>query len=121
MDIALYLKNKREELKIPRWKIATKLNISPEAYRDIEHGKTRLSLENFLIICEELNIAPMQMLKKANENYILLSDKDIDEIDKSIALLTKIKKQVTSNQNDASISNIQIGDNNSIKNSFNKK
>ena len=77
MDIGMFLKEKREEMKISRKKIAEKLHISPEALRDIEHGKTRLSLENFLIICQELNISPMQLIKKSNEHYILLNDKDI--------------------------------------------
>lgn len=118
MDIGMFLKEKREEMKISRKKIAEKLHISPEALRDIEHGKTRLSLENFLIICQELNISPMQLIKKSNEHYILLNDKDIIAIDKSIELLTKIRKQAS---NDNLYNSISIGDNNTIHNSFNKK
>lgn len=94
MELGLYLKQKREELKIPRRVIAKKLYITPETLRDIEHGKIRLSLENFLIICEELNLSPMQLIKKNNENYILLSNDDLKVIEESINVLNKIKKQI---------------------------
>ncbi len=94
MELGLYLKQKREELKIPRRVIAKKLYITPETLRDIEHGKIRLSLENFLIICEELDLSPMQLIKKNNENYILLSNDDLKVIEESINVLNKIKKQI---------------------------
>ena len=118
MDIAAYLRAKREELKIPRWKIAEKLCISPQALRDIDNGVTRLSLENFLIICDELDISPMHLIKKTNEHYILLNDKDLIAIGHSIEILQKIKDQADSS---TSYESITIGNGNKILNSFNKK
>lgn len=120
MNIAEYLRFRREQLKIPRRQIAQRLCISPQALRDIENGSTRLSLENFLIICDALGISPMQLIKKTDEHYILLTDKDLTAIDRSIEILQKIRTQAD-NDGSASYEKITIGDGNTIENSFNKK
>lgn len=89
-----FLRLKREELKIPRRVVADRLCMTPQSLRDIECGRSRLSLDNFLIICDVLNIQPMELIKKTNEHYVLLTDQDLELLDKSIDLLTKIKKHV---------------------------
>lgn len=119
MDIGLFLKEKRENLKIPRWQIAKKLNISPEALRDIEHGKTRMSLENFLIICKELNLSPLELLKDSKDHYAILNNTDLKILDQSIDLLKKIRFQ-TQNTFSNNSNNITVGDGNTITNSFNR-
>lgn len=118
MELAAYFQKKREELKIPRRVIADKLCITPQALRDIELGNTRLSLEAFLVYCEELGLSPMQLIQKTNEHYILLNNDDILTLEKGIGILTKICKQASSGSNDESIT---IGDGNTIQNSFNRK
>lgn len=118
MELSAYLQKKREELKVPRRIIADKLCITPQALRDIELGKTRLSLEAFLVYCEELGLSPMQLIQKTNEHYILLSDDDIHTLEKSIDILTKIRRQASSGSSGETIT---IGDGNTIQNSFNRK
>lgn len=85
------IKRIRESKKISQLKIASYLNISQGTYRDIESSKIRLSLDNFLMICEFLEISPMQLLKNnENEEYIILSKKDIEDLNR---ILNKINNQ----------------------------
>ena len=116
MEIYKILRIEREKKKISRKKIAEKLYISDGTYRDIETGKIRLSLENFLSICSILNISPMELLKEnENDHYILISNQDLQDLNR---IVNKINNQtINSQKND----NIPIGNNNNIKNSFNKR
>lgn len=108
MNILEKIKNKREELKISRKEIAESLNLEQTTYRDIENGKIRLSLENFLIICKKLELSPINLLVDNNEQYILINKQDLDNIDAIIKTLNKIKNQANTNH-------ITIGDNNNIQ------
>ena len=105
----------RENKNISRKKIADKLCKSEPTYRDIEYGKIKLSLEDYLIICEFLKISPMELLNEnKNEHFILLDDNDIEDLNR---ILDKINVQ-TNNQN------VHIQNNNgtiNITNSNNKK
>lgn len=117
MEIIEKLQNTRKKKRISRKEIADCLHISEGTYRDIEYGKIRLSLDNYLLICDFFGISPMELLNNSGEHYILLSEGDLVAIDKSIELLTKIKNKVCIPTTDS----ITIGDNNSITNSFNRK
>ena len=120
MKINEIIRIEREKQKISRKKIAEKLFISDGTYRDIETGKIRLSLDNFITICKELNISPMELLKENNdEHYILINEKDINELNK---IINKINNQIIkiNNKNENSI-NISGNVNNSFNNSFNNK
>lgn len=118
MEIIEKLQSVRKKKRISRKEIADCLHISEGTYRDIEYGKIRLSLDNYLMICEFFDISPMELLNNTGEHYILLNEGDLSAIDKSIELLTKIKNQASAGSVNESIS---IGDNNRITNSFNRK
>ena len=107
-QILSMIKNIRENKNISQRKMGELLNMSYGTYRDIEKGKIRLSLENYLLICKVLDINPLNLL--TNENYIILSNKDINEIDNMINTLQKIKKQILNNEKPENIK---------IENSFN--
>lgn len=85
------LRKIRERKKISQSQIANFLNISQGTYRDIESSKIRLSLDNFLLICEYLKIPPMELLKNnKDENYIILSQEDINDLNR---ICNKINNQ----------------------------
>ena len=81
-EILETIKKIRKSKKISLRKMGELINVSYSTYNDIETGKIRLSLENFLLICKVLEINPLSLL--TNENYIILSNKDIKEIDNMI-------------------------------------
>ena len=116
MELIKKIQNIREYKKITRKEIAQQINISPHTYKDIEYGKIRLSLKNFLSICSVLNISPMELLKEnENEHYILISNQDLQDLNR---IVNKINNQtINSQKND----NITIGNNNNIKNRSNKR
>ena len=120
-QILSMIKTIRENKNISQRKMGELLNMSYGTYRDIEKGKIRLSLENYLLICKVLDINPLNLLTK--ENYIILSNKDIKEIDNMIDTLQKIKKQILNKEepenikiensfNNSTNTNINIGDKN---------
>lgn len=103
------IKKIRETKKISQQKIANFLNISQGTYRDIESSKIRLSLDNFLLICEYLEISPMQLLKQnENEQYLILSEKDINDLKR---ILNKINNQTNLINDNHGIININNGEN----------
>ncbi len=98
----------REAKKISQAKIANYLNISQGTYRDIESSKIRLTLDNFLLICDYLEISPMQLLRKnSTENYIILSQKDIDDLNR---IFSKINNQTNVINDNHGIINLKNGD-----------
>ena len=107
-EILETIKKIRKSKKISLRKMGELINVSYSTYNDIETGKIRLSLENFLLICKILEINPLSLL--TNENYIILSNKDIKEIDNMIYTLQKIKKQILNKEEPENIK---------IENSFN--
>ncbi|MDY4857675.1 MAG: helix-turn-helix transcriptional regulator [Candidatus Onthovivens sp.] len=103
------IKKIRETKKISQQRIANFLNISQGTYRDIESSKIRLSLDNFLLICEYLEISPMQLLKQnADEQYLILSEKDINDLKR---ILNKINNQTNLINDNHGIINITGGEN----------
>lgn len=91
MNIEKELQKIREDKKITRVEMAHSLNISPNTLKDIEYGKIRLTLENYLLICKKLELNPMQLLKENEEDqYIILSLHDLNELNK---IVNKINSQ----------------------------
>lgn len=100
----------RENKKISQTQIANYLNISQGTYRDIESSKIRLSLDNFLLICQFLEIPPIQLLKtKSNEKYVILSEDDIKALNR---ICSKINNQTNFINDNHGTININNGDNN---------
>ena len=97
MQIIEKLEQIRKSKKLSRNYIAQRLFISKDTYRDIEYGKIRLSLENYLRICQILEINPMTLLNDSeDESFVLLSRKDVDDLNR---IINKINNQ-TINFND---------------------
>ena len=119
MDELLQLLRETRELKhISRKKIADNLHKAPETLRDIESGKMRLSVEDFLIICNSLELPAGEVLEKvANGKNIIMLDLEEEEIMALKSLNNKINKALVIHEN--SNKNITIGNNNNISNSFN--
>ena len=117
MEIHKKLQQIRENKKISRDTMAEHLSISPYNLRNIEYGEVRLTLENFLLMCEYLEIPPLSLID-TNNNYIVINEQDKEEIEKAINVLHKIKFQIDNTEKEKS-KNINIGNNNNINNSFN--
>lgn len=97
MQVIEKLEQIRKSKKLSRNYIAQRLFISKDTYRDMEYGKIRLSLENYLRICQILEINPMTLLNDSeDESFVLLSKKDINDLNR---ILNKINNQ-TINFND---------------------
>lgn len=122
MSIIKRLWQIREEKGLTRKEIAAKIFMSPENYQAIEYERSRLSLETYLSICKALEISPMELLKENDdEHFILLNKKDLSDLSR---IFEKINNQIIDNSKYEYLNqsnNIQIGDHNSINNSFNKK
>ena len=130
MEIINTLKKIREDRKISRKKVASQLNVSESLINEVESGRTRLSLDFFLKLCDIYEINPIELLKNNSQNYIILDQKDIGELNR---IVNKINKQIITNNDNSNYfstgdiqignnnNNIAIGNNTNIKNSFNKK
>ena len=87
-----FIKQTRKQKKITRKEMAEYLCTSAENYKKIEYGMVRLTLENFLIICNVLQISPMELINESTEeHFILINNKDITNLER---ILTKIQKQM---------------------------
>ena len=106
MTIIEKIQKIRENKKISRKEIAERLYVSLSTYREIEYGNIRLSLENYLELCKILEINPMTLLNDSkDESFILLSNKDINELNR---ILNKINNQIinfTDNHGTVNITN----------------
>lgn len=92
MSINEKIQEIRENKKITRKQMADYLCTSAENYKKIEYGMVRLTLENFLIICNVLQISPMELINESTEeHFILLNNKDITDLER---ILNKIQKQM---------------------------
>lgn len=130
MEIINTLKKIREDRKISRKKVASQLNVSESLINEVESGRTRLSLDFFLKLCDIYEINPIELLKNNSQNYIILDQKDISELNR---IVNKINKQIITNNDNSNYfstgdiqignnnNNIAIGNNTNIKDSFNKK
>lgn len=117
-ELLKFLRQTREDKQISRKKISDKLNKAPETLRDIESGKMRLSVEDLLIICKCLNLTAGEVLEKiVNKKNIIMLELTDDEISSLRSLNNKIDKALVVHEYNKS--NITIGNNNNINNSFN--
>lgn len=115
-DILFYLKTKRKELNITQEEIANHLGMKKETWRDIENGKSRIRLEDFLVACKFLNIDPILLIKESNQTILIVDDEQANAIAK---LNKQIEQQRAIQINDNS-GNIFINSNyNEVKN-YNK-
>lgn len=79
-NILSVIKNKRKELKLTQEKVANKLSLAKESYRDIESGKNSIKLKTFLDICIVLNLDPKEILNPSKIKPITLTLNEIETI-----------------------------------------
>jgi len=119
MEILERIKKRRLELKISTTKMGKFLNMTHQNYQSIETGRTRMSLEVFLQICKELKISPMELLNSnTNENYIMLTNDEIETLKKTERIINKIitERIDTRTINISNTNNSQIIISSNIKN-----
>jgi len=92
------LKIERKAQKKSQQDVADAISLARGTYADIERGKIRLSLENFLLICEYLKINPILLVKQSKELLISVTP---DEAKALNSLNTKV-------QNNFSIQNLNV-------------
>lgn len=119
-ELIYYLRKLREESGYTREDVANAINKSTGTYRDIEIGRIRLNLEDYLLICNFLKIPPTQPLEylSKDKNIILIELTD-EEMTSFRTILNKLNKSLTLQENKTDNQNITIGNNNNINNSFN--
>lgn len=119
--ICNYIRAKRKELNFTQEQVASYVGMKTNTYRDLENGNTRMRLEDLLLICKYLSIDPINLVKESEETILVLNNDQITLIEQ---LYNQIKEQQRVNDlfaQSADYTNIQIGDNNTIQDSFNKK
>lgn len=120
MKIIETIKQIRKEQGYTQTQMANLLNIAQTTYASIENNRIQLKVEDFIKICNFLNLDIANFNTNENEINLKLSKKEIETlktINKKIDNSLKTYNYI--HQNDSS--DIQIGDNNTIRNSFNKK
>lgn len=75
--------------------VADHLNIARSTYNDIEHRRIKLSVEDFIKLCEFYNVSPNFIINTSNETNILLTDDDLMVLNQVQKIINKINNQVT--------------------------
>ena len=69
------IKNKRESLRLSQTELANKLEITQSQYGKLESGKSQITLEQFIQICEILGLSWESFREdKQEEKNILIDD-----------------------------------------------
>ncbi len=124
MDILEKLKLIRNNMQISRNEVAKKLSVSPSLINEIESGRSKLSLNFFLELCEIYNISPLELLKNDKNNYIILSNQDLKKLNDANDVINKINNQTKKIQNfniTDNHGNISFGDGDNIINNYKKR
>ena len=85
------IKDERKRQKINQKEMGQLLVMSESNYRDIESGKTRLSLDIFLKSCKVLNLNPLELIND-NQNLIIINDEEYNILINAKTVLNKIIK-----------------------------
>jgi len=93
------IKQIRKQKKISQQEMADYLHMAQTTYSDIENNISRLSTEDFLLICKYLEIDPISLVKEDNTILIQLTKDEANTI-------SRINKKIESQKK-----NIQINDN----------
>ena len=97
-NIVERIKYVRKKQKKTQQDVADAISLARVTYSDIESGRIRLSLENFLLICKYLEIDPISLVKNSDELIISVTP------DEAKALKTLNRKV----QNNFSIQNVNV-------------
>lgn len=122
MDVMNLVKTFRKKRGYTQEQIAKTLGIDRTSYNNLERGKTNLRADDFIKLINYLDI-PITALSK--EELIVISKRDLESIEKHSRALyditSKVKDQNSNSLGTTKNTNIQIGNNNSIHDSFNGK
>ena len=88
-NIGKRLQETRMQNKISQKEMAEKLDISISYISQLEKGKVNTEFENFVKICDFLNVSIYEVLNEKNENIIRYMDKELYEL----IIKCSIKKQ----------------------------
>jgi len=92
------IKEIRKKRHISQQEMADYLHIAQTTYSDIEKGISKLSAEDFLLICKFLKIDPIELVKDNNSIIIQLTQQEAET-------LTNINQKIENQKS------IQINDN----------
>ena len=95
MDFMNVLISLRKKNKMTQQDLAAHLNIARSTYNDIEHRRIKLSVEDFIKLCELYNVSPNCINNTNTEFNILLTDDDINTLNKVQKIIDKINNQIT--------------------------
>ncbi|MGM9857991.1 MAG: helix-turn-helix domain-containing protein [Bacilli bacterium] len=110
MKVIEKIKIIRKQKKITQEQIANVLNMSKSNYCEIENAETRLTVEDFIKICEFLNIDINQLTDQEDKILIEITEEEYKAIEN---LNNKIKNQINiSKVNINTTGDVIIGNNN---------
>lgn len=123
MELKEKLKILRKENKYTQEEVACLLSISSVGYGDYERGKSTPDIYTLKKLALIYKISLDELMKDTNDQSIniRISDSEIKTLESILKKINCSRKLNEVNKKDTSTNNIQIGDNNSIKNSFNRK
>lgn len=109
MEILEIIKKARRDKHINQEKIAKTIGIATETYRDIENGKIRLKVDDYLKICEILELSPAIIASDDDSINLKLTKEDYLTIKSAIDVLNKLTTQanylITDNSGEIAIGN----------------
>ncbi len=90
-EILLYLKKKRKEKNITQVDAAKALGMKTNTFGDLENGKTRIRLVDFLELCKLLDVDPISLLHKSDEVIVSMTSDQVKAIEELAAKLETLK------------------------------
>ncbi len=119
MEKLKYLRNLNN---ISQKELAEKLNISRESISKYEKNEQEPSFATLKKIAKYFNVTIDYLLDSSDENLVLISKEDLQKLKTASQTIDAIAKKLDSQgKNFDQSNNIQIGDHNSIHDSFNGK
>lgn len=95
MNVMEKIKSVREARNITQKELGSVLGVAKETYRNIENGRIRLKLDDYLLICRFLGLAPSYFLSDYDENYTFVSKKDLHDIFALASKVSSLKKKLS--------------------------
>lgn len=110
MKVMAKIKMVREERNITQKMMGSALGIAKETYRNIENGRIRLKLDDYIKICLFLDVPPSYFLSEYDDKYIAVLKIDlmnVFELSERVSAL-KVKTKVFNFEDDEADSDERI-------------
>lgn len=105
-ELGFRIRNRRKELNIKQSVMAEALGISNNHLSSIEHGRQKLSMDSFILICSYLAVTPDYLIlgtmhgdntpRNIRDRLLLCEPSDVELADEFIELLVHRKNKKTS-------------------------